>query len=296
LNKGIIYATSAYAIWGLVPIFWKQLDGVPAGETLGHRIVWSFLLLVLVSALRRNWRWLPFSTGRRSMLMPSLVTAALLGINWFTYIWAINAGFIVESSLGYFINPLINVLLAVAFLKESVRAGQWLAILVAAAGVGWLTLSYGRLPWVALTLAFTFGFYGLLRKQASSSALDGLTLEMGIVAFPALGFLIFLESSAAGTFGRTGLTTMSLMVFSGIVTAVPLLLFGAGAKRVSLVTLGVLQYLAPTMQLVLGVFIYHEPFPPERLVGFGLIWFALLLYSLEGMMIARRLARLRYGA
>lgn len=295
MNRGVLYAASAYAIWGVVPVFWKQLDKVPSQETLGHRVVWSFLLLLVVAALRRNWKWLPRGADRRVVIRTSLATAFLLGVNWFTYIWAINAGFIIESSLGYFINPLVNVLLAVLFLKESLRAGQWAAILVAATGVAWLTLTYGRLPWIALTLALSFGFYGLLRKRAPIGALNGLTLEMGVIAIPAIGFLLYLEFSGASTFGRTGPVTAATMIFSGVVTTVPLLLFGAGAKRVRLVTLGVLQYIAPTMQLLIGVFVYHEPFPFGRLLGFALIWSALALYTVEGVMIARRQAKLHLG-
>jgi chloramphenicol-sensitive protein RarD len=297
LNKGLVFAAAAYMLWGFLPIFWKSLESVSPLEIMGHRMVWSMVFLALVLSYRRQWRRLSIVARTGTALIPYLGTACLLGINWFTYLWAVNHGYIVETSLGYFINPLINVLLGVIFLGENVRIWQWVSILVAASGVGWLTFSYGALPWIALTLAFSFGFYGLLRKIAALDALEGLSLEMAILFLPALVYLFFLESSGLQSFGHTGPVITILLVLAGVVTAVPLLLFAAGARRIKLITLGILQYMAPTLQLLLGVFVYGEPFSQARMIGFGLIWLALLLYSLEGIRTTRQnAARLAQGA
>jgi len=288
LNKGILYAGGAYLLWGFFPIFWKQLSGIPAQEILGHRIFWSFFFLLIILTFKKRWDWFPKALIDRTVLLTFLGTATLLAVNWITYIWGVNSGFIIETSLGYFINPLVNVLLGVLFLKEGMRPWQWAAIGVAAAGVGWLTIRYGSLPWIALTLALTFGFYGLLRKTASVEALEGLSLEIFILFIPALGYLMFLNASGLSSFGHVKTITSVLLAISGLVTAVPLLLFSAGARRIKLVTLGVLQYMAPSIQLLIGVFMYGEPFPVERMVGFGLIWLALLIYSIEGVVSARK--------
>jgi chloramphenicol-sensitive protein RarD len=272
----------------VLPIFWKQLQHVPGDQSLAHRIGWCFILLVLYSMIVRHSALFGLARNRPGITLPFVATAALLGINWYVYIWAVNANFIVETSLGYFINPILSVLLGVLFLKEQVRPWQWVAIGIVTTGVVWLTVSYGRLPWIALTLAATFALYGLIRKTATLGALDGLSLEAGILFFPALGYLVYVELTGPGAFGHTGLVTDMLLVAGGLVTAIPLLLFAAGARRVRLVTVGLLQYLAPTMQLIIGVAIYGEPFPTQRLVGFGLIWIALLIYSGEGIVAVRK--------
>lgn len=273
--------------WGILPLFWKQLQHVPSMQSLAHRIVWAFLILALLLAAIRRTSWLKSAWVHPKTMLPFAATAFLLGINWYTYIWAVNANYIVETSLGYFINPILSVLLGVLFLKEKLRSWQWGAIGVAAVGVLWLTVSYGSLPWVALTLAITFGFYGLIRKTALLGALEGLSLEAGMLFIPALGYLIYIETKGSGVFGRLDVTTDSLFVVSGLLTALPLLLFAAGARRIKLISVGLLQYLAPTLQLIIGVFIYGEPFPMERMVGFSLIWAALLIYSVEGLVRSR---------
>ncbi|MFQ5400778.1 MAG: EamA family transporter RarD [Anaerolineae bacterium] len=282
MNKGIAYALVAYGTWGFLPIFWKALHNVPAVEILSHRMVWSLIFLVLVLSYKQHWQWLRAAVHHPATLATFVGTALLLTINWLTYIWAVNAGFIVETSLGYFINPLVNVALGFIFLGERLRRGQWLAIVIALLGVLYLTLSYGALPWIALTLAFSFATYGLLRKTARLNALEGLSFEMGVVTPIALAYLIYLQLTGTAAFGQSGSTTL-LLILTGGITAVPLLAFSAAARRVTLTTLGILQYIAPTLQFLIGVFIYGEVFGTDQMIGFGLIWGALLLYAAESV-------------
>jgi chloramphenicol-sensitive protein RarD len=293
-NKGFHYAAAAYTLWGFLPIFWKALHTVPALEILAHRMVWSLGFVLLVLAYKRRWAWLRPALHNKRTLLIFLATGVVLSLNWFTYIWAVNAGYIVETSLGYFINPLINVLLGVIFLGERMRGWQWTAVSLAAIGVIYLTIRYGSLPWIALTLAFSFGFYGLLRKTAPLEALEGLGLETAVMFFPALAYLIYLELAGKGSFGHVAGMTSFLLALAGVITAVPLWLFALGARRVTLVTLGLLQYIAPTIQFLIGVFIYGEPFSGGQMIGFGLIWLALLLYSTESLLTARKKRQLSY--
>lgn len=287
-DRGFLYALSAYLLWGFLPIFWKAVQTVPALEILAHRMVWSLVFLATVLVVKRRWEWIRPLFHNRRTLLTFLVTSSLLSLNWFTYIWAVNAGFIIETSLGYFINPLLNVLLGVLFLRERVRPRQWAAIVIAAAGVVYMTISYGALPWISLTLAGSFGLYGLLRKTAALEALEGLSLEMLILFIPALGYLLYLAFTGQGSFGHTSGTTSLLLALAGVVTAVPLWLFALGARRVTLVTLGLLQYIAPTIQFLIGVFVYGEVFTRTYQVGFSFIWVALLIYSVESIWTARR--------
>lgn len=282
-RRGVLYALGAYLCWGFFPIYWRLLKGVPALEILAHRMTWSLVFLGLLLLMRRQWRWILPALKDKKTLLSFILSATLLSLNWGLYIWAVNAGFIVETSLGYFINPLVNVLLGVIFLKERLRRAQALSVLVAVGGVLYLTLSYGRLPWIALALGVSFAIYGLLRKLASLNSLEGLSFEAALLSVPAVGFLLWLELNQQGSFGHADVKTTFLLVGAGIATAVPLLLFAAGARRIPLVTVGILQYLAPSIQLAIGVLIYHEPFDRHRLFGFGLVWLALLLYSGEGV-------------
>ncbi len=286
-RQGVWYALGAYGLWGVLPVYWKALQTVPAPEILTHRIAWSFVFLAILTATRGQWAPLRAALSRRNLLI-YCVAAALLSVNWLLYIWAVNAGRIVETSLGYFINPLLSVLLGVAFLRERLRRAQWLAVSLAAGGVAYLTWQYGSLPWVALALATSFGLYGLMKKTAPLPALQGLTLETALLWLPALAFLAFGEIRGTAALGHAGGRTDLLLVGTGIVTGLPLLLFAAAARKVSLVTLGLLQYLAPSLQLAIGVLVYGEPFGRTRLIGFGVIWGALALYSLEGLWRARR--------
>ncbi|MCB9446289.1 MAG: EamA family transporter RarD [Ardenticatenaceae bacterium] len=287
-NKGFHFAAAAYTMWGFFPIYWKLLHSVPALEILAHRMVWSLGFVVLVLAYKRRWGWLKPALRSKRILLTFLATGTVLSLNWFVYIWGVNAGFIVETSLGYFINPLVNVLLGVIFLGERMRAGQWTAVSLAAVGVLYLTILYGSLPWIALTLAFSFGTYGLLRKTAPLEALEGLGLETAVMFIPALAYLIYLQVTGQAAFGHSGWTTSLMLAFAGVITAVPLWFFAIGARQVTLITLGLLQYIAPTLQFLIGVFVYHEPFSRTQMVGFGLIWLALLLYSAEGILTARK--------
>jgi chloramphenicol-sensitive protein RarD len=288
MNKGILLAIGAYGIWGFLPIYWKTIDVVPAAQILSHRIVWSFTFLCLIIFIKKDLSAFRLAIQSKKILATFSLAAMLIGVNWLTYIWGVNAEYIVETSLGYFINPLVSVLLGVIFLKERLRSLQWLPIILAAIGVLYLTISYGALPWIALVLALTFGLYGLIKKTTPLNSLHGLSLETGILFLPALLFLFFAEGQGSGLIGHTSWIITLLLILTGIVTALPLLLFASAAKQINLSTLGILQYIAPTMQFLIGVSIYGEPFTQSRLIGFSIIWAALLIYSLEGIMEKRR--------
>lgn len=292
MNRGFIYAVTAYLLWGLLPVYWKSLAALPALEIMGHRIIWSLIFVSVILTLRRQWGWVR-RIDRRTLLT-FFAVSLLISVNWFTYIWAVNEGNVVETSLGYFINPLVNVLLGAIFLGERLRRLQLGAVMLAAAAVLYLTLSYGSLPWVALTLAFTFGFYGLLKKTASINSLEGLTLEMALLLPIAMIYIFYMGATGNAAFPAVGLATQALMIGSGVITAIPLLAFAAAARRIRLTTLGLFQYMAPTIQLCLGIFLYHEPFSQQRLIGFSLIWLALALYSLESFIHNRQQNAIRY--
>jgi chloramphenicol-sensitive protein RarD len=287
-NKGILYALGAYIAWGLLPVYWKALETVPAIQILGHRIVWSFVIIGMIILARREWRKFRYILAYRNKLLYGSLGAGLLGVNWLVYIWAVNSDHIVEASLGYFINPLVSVLLGVIFFKEKLRPAQWLVVGLAALGVLYLTFHYGTPPWISLVLALTFGFYGLLKKKSSLEALHGLGLEMAFLVLPALGYLLFVQYQGNGSFVQDGAVTTVLLIVTGVVTAMPILLFGFAARSIPLSLVGLLQYIAPTMQFLLGVLVYSEPFTQERLIGFSIIWMALLIYWLEGLNFHRR--------
>ncbi|RMH62593.1 MAG: EamA family transporter RarD [Calditrichaeota bacterium] len=279
--RGYLAALAAYFLWGLSPLFWKLLVSVPAIEILMHRIVWSFPLLIVLIVLRgqkKDFIQKVRSSGQR---WPYIISAILLAGNWFTYIWAVNHAFIVEASLGYFINPLVNVLMGVLFLKEKMRSLQWVAVVMAALGVFYLTVHYGHFPWIALVLAFSFATYGLIRKTGVFEALEGLTFEMLILFLPALGFTYFLYTKQGLAAVNGTLLLTGLLILTGMVTILPLIWFAYGARRIPLSTMGFLQYIGPTLQFVLGVFVYNESFGMERLTGFGIIWLALALYTID---------------
>lgn len=287
MNKGIWYGIGAYAAWGVLPVFWKLLQHVPALQIVSHRIVWSCVLLCAVLALSGQWREFRSAVRQPRVLGIYLSAAALIGVNWFVYVWAVNADFIVETSLGYFINPLVSVALGVIFLRERLRPWQWLPVGLATVGVLYLTFIYGALPWIALTLAFAFGFYGLLKKVAPLGSLYGLTLETAILSPLVLIYLIAIEWSGEGAFLHTGLLTDVLIICAGVVTSVPMLLFASAARRIPLSLVGVLQYIAPTLQFLIGVFVYGEAFDLRRLLGFSIIWVALLIFGIEGWLAHR---------
>ena len=289
MNKGVVYGLGAYLMWGFFPIYFKLLQDVPAMEILGNRVIWSFVFLAGIITLRKDWANLRGQALKPRTLLIYTVSSCLLAINWLVYIWSVNAGFIVESSLGYFINPLVNVLLGVIFLHERLRPMQWVPVGLAAVGVLYMTLNYAQLPWIALTLAFSFGLYGLVKKTAPLGSLHGLTAETAILLIPAMLYLLLATSSGDGAaVGHTPLTTL-LLLGMGVMTSVPLLMFGAAARLIDLSLMGILQYVAPTCQFLLGVLVYGEPFTPVRLVGFSLIWTALVLFWVEGAVQRRKM-------
>ncbi|MEO7031278.1 MAG: EamA family transporter RarD [Herbaspirillum sp.] len=283
MRIGMLYAALSYIMWGLFPVYFKALQAIPAAEILLHRMLWSLLLLLLILAVRRQWAWLGQVLRQPRVLAGFALSSLLLASNWLLYIWAVNSNHVVDASLGYFINPLVNILLGYVLLKERLRPVQWLAVALAAAGVIWLTWQAGHLPWIGLLLAITFGAYGLLRKTASLGPLEGLSLET-LLLFPlAFAYLLYLSLHGQNSFVSAPSATQWLLVAAGPITAIPLLLFAAGARRIPLSLMGILQYLSPSLQLLLGVWLYHESFDAARLAGFSVIWAALVLYSLDGL-------------
>ena len=287
MKRGTWYAVGAYFIWGLFPIYWKWLQQISALQLIGHRILWSCLMLLGIVLLRREWKNFRAVASNRRVLGIYAAAGTLIGFNWLIYVWAVNSGFIVETSLGYFINPLISVLLGVFVLGERLRLGQWIPIALAAAGVLYLTFTYGSLPWISLVLAFTFGLYGLVKKTAPLGAVHGLTLETLFLLPPALAYLIYLETSNHAAFLHTGVRVDVLLIGCGLVTTAPLILFAAAAQRIPLTMVGLIQYVAPTLQFLLGVLVYREPFTSSQLIGFTLVWIALAFSAIEGT-VARR--------
>jgi chloramphenicol-sensitive protein RarD len=281
-GRGFWYGFGAYAIWGLFPIYWTLIEFVPADQIIAHRIVWSFLLLVLV-------RRLPIARRERMNLTRGIVglyaaAAVLIAVNWFVYVWAVTHHFIVETSLGYFITPLVNVLLGVVILRERLRPFQWVAIALAATGVGYLAIVYGDVPWIAIGLAVTFGTYGLVKKKAPLGSVAGLTLETGLLFVPALVFLIVVEMRGTGAFLRLDPATMALVAAAGPITTLPLVLFAAAVQRIPLSAIGILQFIAPTIQFFLGTLVYHEPFSHQQLIGFAFVWSAVVVFAAEGIL------------
>ena len=287
MSTGALYAALAFALWGIFPLYFRQIASVPPGEILVHRIVWSLVFVIVVLSVRRQWAWLKPVLRQPRVLATFAASALLLSINWLTYIWAVNNGHVIDASLGYFINPLVNVLLGYTVLHERLRRLQWMALALAAAGVLWLTIQAGHLPWIALALAGSFGCYGLLRKVALLGALEGLTLETLLLAPIAALLLGVWVSQGSSQFPSADALTNFWLIAAGPITAIPLLLFAAGARRISLTTLGLMQYIGPTLQLALGLWLFHEPFSASRLFGFSLIWLALATYSAESWWWAR---------
>jgi chloramphenicol-sensitive protein RarD len=286
MKKGILYGIGAYVFWGFFPIYWKLLHDVPAIQLIGHRIIWSFLLLFMVILFTKQWTEFRATINAKVLRIYSLA-AILIGINWFMYVWAVNHEFIVETSLGYFINPLLSVLMGVIFFKERLRLAQWIPVALAALGVAYLTFIYGRLPFIALSLAFSFGSYGLVKKLSPLGSLYGLTIETGILFIPALCYLIFAQANNTAAFLHTGATSDLLMIGAGVVTTIPLLMFASAARSIPLWVVGLLQYIAPTLQFMIGVFIYKEAFNYHQLIGFGLVWAALIVFLFENYFATR---------
>lgn len=283
MRNGILYATACYTAWGIFPLYFKALKEIPPSEILLHRMVWSLLFLVMVLTWRKQWSWISSVLKQPRLLAGFTLSALLLSVNWLIYIWAINNNRVIDASLGYFMTPLVSVFLGSIFLKERLRLLQWVAVTFAALGVAWLTWHNGNLPWIGVSLAISFGIYGLLRKTASLGPLEGLSLET-MILFPfAFAYLVFLGMHNQSEFTHVSFNTQLLILAAGPITAIPLLLFAAGARRIPMATLGLLQYISPSLQLLLGVWLYKENFPTERLLGFATIWIGLLLYSVDGL-------------
>jgi chloramphenicol-sensitive protein RarD len=284
---GSLFAFLAFLIWGLSPIYWKALHGVGAFEIILHRILWSFVFLMPLVLLGRQWTAFKKAIKSPRMISILLFTSLLVGANWLIYIWAVNNGRVLQASLGYYINPLVNIILGMVFLRERLRRAQAVAVGLATLGVLNLTVQYGEFPWVSLALAFSFGFYGLIRKVAAVGALVGLAIETLLLTLPASIWVWHLHQIKAGAFLQTGLPTDLLLLGTGMLTATPLLLFNLGAKRITLATLGFIQYTAPTGMLLLGITMFGEPFTRVQTVTFGLIWTALAIYSWDTVRIHR---------
>lgn len=285
-REGLISIVVAYALWGLFPLYFKALHAPPL-EVLMHRVLWSSMFLAGLLGAQRRWAWLGAVLASPGVLRRSLLSASLLSINWLVYIWAVAQGRVVDASLGYFITPLVSVLIGVFSFGESLRSVQRLAVLTAAAGVVWLTLQFGQLPWVGLSLALTFGSYGALRKTSALGALEGLMLETLLMLPVSLSYLLWLVLSEQSAFVAGDSSLCVLLLCLGPLTSVPLLLFAFGARRIPLSLVGLLQYISPTLQLLLGVLVWREPFNQAKLMGYALIWLALLIYSLEGVWVSR---------
>jgi chloramphenicol-sensitive protein RarD len=291
LNRGILYGAVAYLLWGFFPIYFKALHQVPALEIMFHRVIWSFILLALLVWARKEWAAFRSSIARPKTILLFTVVAIFLAVNWLIYIYGVNAGQVLETSLGYYISPLASVALGMVFLRERLRPMQWVPVLMAAAAVLYLTWQYGALPWIALALAFTFSMYGLMKKVAPLGSLYGLTLETAILLLPAIVYLLIIEGQGKASFLHAGAGTSALLAFTGVITALPLLLFGSAARQIPLTMIGLLQYIAPTVQFFLGVLVYHEPFDSTRLVGFSIIWAALVIFWLENWWQTTRVTR-----
>ncbi|NAS22622.1 EamA family transporter RarD [Herbidospora sp. NEAU-GS84] len=279
LRRGVWYGIAAYALWGLFPLYWPLLKPSGAVEILAHRMLWSLAAVVAILAVRRHWKWIRRMTRRQVLLLTA--AAGLVSANWGVYIYAVNSGHVVESALGYFINPLVSILFGVVILGERLRRWQWVAVGLGATAVVILTLGYGQLPWIALTLAFSFGLYGLVKKKAQVGAAESLTIETLVMLVPAAIYLFTLGEG--NTFGNHGTGHALLLISSGIVTAVPLLFFAASVITVPLTIVGLLQYIAPVLQFLCGVLIVKETMPAERWLGFGVVWLALAVFTWDSL-------------
>ncbi|MGW0192905.1 EamA family transporter RarD [Nonomuraea sp. NPDC003201] len=296
LRRGVLFGIAAYTMWGLFPLYWPLLKASGAVEILAHRMVWSLVAVAAVLAVRRHWSWFRPLLKQPMKLGLLVLAAVVVTLNWGTYIYAVNSGHVVESALGYFINPLVNVLFGVALLRERLRPLQWVAVGFGALAVLVLTFDYGRLPWIALTLALSFGVYGLLKKRANVPATEGLAIETLVLILPALGYIFFLHAGRQGTFADQGLGHALLLIGGGIGTAIPLICFGAAAIRVPLSTMGLLQYIAPVLQFACGVLIAKETMPSSRWIGFSIVWLALAIFTYDGFRTARAAKRVRKSA
>lgn len=287
-RAGLLNGFAAYGMWGLVPLFWPLLKPAGAGEILAHRMAWSLVVVGVALLFIRRWGWARELLRQPRRLGLVTIAAAVITVNWGVYIWAVNSGHVVEASLGYFINPLVTIAMGVLLLGERLRPMQWTAVAVGLAAVLVLAFGYGQPPWISLCLAFSFATYGLVKKKVNLGGLESLTAETAVQFLPAVGYLVWLGARGDATFATEGLGHGALLAATGVVTAAPLICFGAAAIRVPLSTLGLLQYLAPVFQFLLGILYFHEAMPPERWAGFGLVWLALTLLTWDALRTARR--------
>ena len=278
MNRGHFYAFSAYTLWGLLPLYWQRLHDIPAAQVVAHRIVWSCLVLIPIVLIGGQGSAIWTAVRDRRVFGRQLVAALLVCANWLGFVWAVTHDRILESSLGYFINPLMSIIIAVVLLGERLRAVQWMAVGLAALGVIWLAGQYGAVPWIALSLATTFCLYSFVKKTTALHPIASLSIETWSLFVPALGFLVYEHQQGRGGWMSGDELADALLVGSGIATTIPLLLFAAGAQLIPLSTTGLLQYVGPTLQFLLGVLVFHEPFSPAKLIGFALVWTALIIY------------------
>jgi chloramphenicol-sensitive protein RarD len=292
-RRGTAYGVAAYLLWGLFPLYWPLLEPASWLEIVAHRFVWSLLVVIVLLAVTNDWAWLRAFADDRASQWRLAVASVLIAANWCLYIYGVNSGQVVETSLGYFINPLVTVLIGVVLLRERLNRVQWVAVGLGAAAVLVLAIDYGRPPWIALGLAFSFAIYGLIKKQVGPrvGAVASLTVESAVMFVPALTFLVILEARGDADFGHRGVGHAALLATAGVATAVPLLFFAAAARRVPLTVMGLLQYLAPVLQFLTGVLIYDEPMPASRLAGFALVWAALAVLTVDGLRTRQRTRR-----
>jgi len=286
--RGALAAAGAFVAWGIFPLFWKQVEQIQALELIAHRVVWSLVFLVGLLALRHGFGPIRTAFANPRIVGYTAASGAFLTLNWLTFVWAVNHGFVIESSLGYFLVPLVNVGMGALLLHERLRPLPWLAIGCAAAGVALLVIGVGRPPWIALALAGTFGLYGLMRKRSELGSIDGLALETILYAPLAAGYLLWRQHTGDGALGHADLRTQAFILSTGCVTALPLILFAYGARQIRMTTLGLLQYLAPSLQFLLGLLLYHEAFDAGQLRACLFIWFGLALYSADSLWAQRR--------
>jgi len=282
-SSGLVAGIAAFMTWGLVPVYWKLLRFIPAAEILAHRFVWTCIFMILLLSWQRRWPEVLANLRSRRTALYCAASGVAIAINWFFFIWAVNAGRVLETSLGYFMTPLVNVLFGAIFLRERLTRAQLISVLLASGAVGDLTFGFGRLPWVALTLCFSFGLYGLLRKVSGAASIPGLFLETTVLMPLALGFLVYLERTHALHFSVASPRVSLLLISTGIVTGLPLLWFAHAARRLRLTTLGFLQYLSPSCTFFLGIFAFHEPFRRAQMLTFGPIWIALAIFTADAV-------------
>jgi chloramphenicol-sensitive protein RarD len=287
-DRGFLAALGAFFIWGLFPLYFHPLRQVSSIQVIAHRVVWSCLFVLAWIGIRGEMPALRATLANRSVVWRLAISATLISLNWLTYVWGVTHGHVIETSLGYFMGPLVNVVLGVGLLSEKLSLAQWVAIALAVLGVGYLTVMTGSLPWIALTLAFSFAIYGLIRKVVKVESLPGLATETLLLAPFAAAYLLWCESTGIGSLGHATSTVNALLIGSGPVTALTLFLFAYGTRLLPYSTVGVLQFITPTLQFICGVFVLHEPFDPTRAVGFSMIWVALLIYAGEGLRVAGR--------